>query len=199
MRGRSSIPSTRTPPEQIESPDAQAAPLFAVDYVADWATRRPKMSHIPTTLARDFGRRVAHITVDRIVGQEYPVLEAARALLEVICEFRDAKPPDFVADLGNLSPHWAARPGFGYCGPAVVTTSAAPDATVAIVGDMRPTVAEATADAIPPVVTVTSGRIRTMGIDYIQEKLWQAIETLIRPGSIQHRLNSPGMNRISST
>jgi hypothetical protein len=115
----------RTPPQEIDvSPSAPAPPLYAVDYVPDWETRRPARPQVLETLARDVGRRVAHLTLDRIVGQEYPVLEAARALLELIRTFRDAAPPDFTADLGPLTPPWDAARGFVYGGRGVTTTSA---------------------------------------------------------------------------
>jgi len=126
----------RTPAKQIDvAPGAPAPPLFAVDYVPDWATRQPPRRQVLDTLARDVGRRVAHITVERVVGQEYPVLEAARALLEVIRAFRDAAPLNFTANLGPLAPPWDARTGFAYGARGVTQTSAPPVENVLILAD----------------------------------------------------------------
>jgi len=121
------------PPTRIDvSPKAKAPPIFAVDYVPAWLTMRPAASAVLDNLSKDIGRRVAHLTVERVAGQQYPVLEAARALLVVIHKFRDAKPPDFAADLGNLSPPWDVRAGLVYGAQGVVSTSSPPTGPIFI-------------------------------------------------------------------
>jgi hypothetical protein len=127
-----------------EIPESIAPPVYPLDYVPDWVTPEDP-GKVLETLSRDVSRRVMHITVERVVGQEYPVLDAARALLVVIRKFSDAKPPDFLADMGDLSPSWAPLPGFSYSGPRAVTTQSPPTGEYAVVGDVFPTPAAAKA------------------------------------------------------
>lgn len=114
------------------TPDAghgAARGLYAVDYLPKWKRANQQLDadgQRLQALSQDVGKRVVHITVERVVGQEYQILDAARALLVVIRAFRDAKPGDFTADLGSLTPPWDPAKGFSYGTEAVIQTGGEP-------------------------------------------------------------------------
>lgn len=132
---------------------SHASPVCAADYVVNWEAKRPPKDSVLATLKDEVGKHIAHLTVERVVGKQYEVLTPARALLKVIRAFRDTNPVDFVVDLGNLSPDWCGDPGFTFSGQTAVSTSS-PPGDVFVRADVGATAATATADAIPPRVSV---------------------------------------------
>lgn len=124
------------PPKQIRGD--QAPPLFAVDYLPTWKPLDDR-GEVLHSLSRDVGRRVVHITAERVVGQDYLILDAARALLEVIRAFHATAPRDFTADFGPLDPPWDAAKGIVYGSKGVTHTSADPEGSTFVPADGTPT------------------------------------------------------------
>jgi hypothetical protein len=99
----------------------------ATDYVKEWSAHRPKASSTLEDLSRDVGRRAAHLTLHRVVGQQYPVRDVAIELLGLIRRFVELASPDLlVVRPASLDPPWAARSSRFVHATATTTTTQSP-------------------------------------------------------------------------
>jgi hypothetical protein len=112
--------------------------LIAADYAPTWHGECPTASQELKDLARDVGGRAAHLTMNRVVGQQYAVLTVGRELATTIQRFLAVASPTLFAvkPKTQLPPPWAApAPGFVFGGPPVTTTSSTAVGSIFISAD----------------------------------------------------------------